>query len=333
LSWVFKHAGYTTALIGKWHLGGRDARPFGFEKSIVWGGTNNHRKSVYNIDGGPTVQWKGQSNATAMTTQALDWIDEVRDDGKPFFLVLSLNPPHGPFGDALEEKQALYPDESTLPFHPLDELRNFKDHRNYHALISNIDDEVGRVMVRLDELGLSDNTLLIYTSDHGGMTGISRVGYGQKRHPNDESTRVPFLARWPGRVPAGIERQTLFSTIDVFPTLAGAVRLQEQLEYVKTPEARASLAYLKSFPVDTIKIDQSFVHDLLIDPDDASITEAIISIAEKLRLRVVAEGVELVKQRDFLAARGCHEMQGFLFSHAVPGDDFLELLAAGPILR
>ncbi|MCZ6671748.1 MAG: sulfatase-like hydrolase/transferase, partial [Verrucomicrobia bacterium] len=248
LSWVFKHAGYTTALIGKWHLGGRDARPFGFETSIVWGGTNNHRRSVYNINDGPTVQWKGQSNATAMTTQALDWIDEVRGAGKPFFLVLSLNPPHGPFGDALEEKQALYPDEAALPFHPLDDIRNWESHRDYHALISNVDDQVGRVMARLDELGLSEDTLLIYTSDHGGMTGIDGVGYGQKRHPNDESTRVPFLVRWPGHVPAGNSRQTLFSTIDVFPTLARVVGLQERLVKSNTPEAEASLTYLESLP-------------------------------------------------------------------------------------
>jgi len=95
----------------------------------------------------------------------------------------------------------------------------------------------------------------------------------------------------------------------------------------------SSLAYLKSFPIDSVKIDQSFVRDMLVDADDASITEAIISIAEKFQLRVVAEGVELLEQRDFLSARGCHEMQGFLFSPAVPGDEFLKLLAAGPILR
>ena len=248
LSWVFKHAGYTTALIGKWHLGGNDARPFGFDTSIVWNRTNNHRKSVYSINGGPTIQWEGESNATATTTQALDWIDEVHDVGKPFFLILSLNPPHGPFGDALDEKKALYPDEAALPFHPLDKIRDWESHRDYHALISNIDDEVGRIVARLDKLGLSENTLLVYTSDHGGMSGIDGIGYGQKRHPNDESTRVPFLVRWPGKVPAGIEKQTLFSTIDVFPTITRVAGVKERLEKAKTPEAKASLAYLATLP-------------------------------------------------------------------------------------
>jgi len=88
----------------------------------------------------------------------------------------------------------------------------------------------------------------------------------------------------------------------------------------------SSLSYLKRFPVDTIKIDQCFVRDVLYDPDDASIIEAIISIAEKLRLDVVAEGVETVGQRDYLFSRGCREMQGFLFSPALPPERFVRLL-------
>lgn len=93
----------------------------------------------------------------------------------------------------------------------------------------------------------------------------------------------------------------------------------------------SSLSYLKRFPVDTIKIDQSFVRDILFDPEDASITDAILSIAEKLRLNVVAEGVATRGQRDFLSARGCREMQGYLFSPPVPADEFFALLRSGPI--
>lgn len=88
----------------------------------------------------------------------------------------------------------------------------------------------------------------------------------------------------------------------------------------------SSLSHLKGIPVDTVKIDQSFVRDLLLDPDDATIVEATLSIADKLGLTVVAEGVETQAQRDFLAERGCHQMQGFLFSPAVPADEFLDML-------
>jgi arylsulfatase A-like enzyme len=109
-------------------------------------------------------------------------------------------------------------------------------------LISGIDDDLGLVMARLDELGIAENTILVYTSDHGAMTGIDGVSYGQKRHPNDESARVPFLVRWPGRIPAGRDLGTLASTIDVFPTLAALAGIGDELE------GTDSAAYVSSLP-------------------------------------------------------------------------------------
>lgn len=242
LPWAFKDAGYTTAHFGKWHLGGDDARPFGFDRSVVWRGTNNHRSNEYVIDGGERRRWEGESNATATVEQGLDWIAEAAGGERPFFAVLSLNPPHGPFHDAPEDKKALYPDEDALPFHPLDEIRDFEQHRDYHALVSGVDDDLGLVMRRLDELGLAEDTILVYTSDHGAMTGIDGVAYGQKRHPNDESSRVPFLIRWPGRIPEAARLETIASTIDVFPTLVGLAGLGDRLA------GSPSEAYLASLP-------------------------------------------------------------------------------------
>ncbi len=225
LAWAFRDAGYTTAHFGKWHLGGLDARPFGFDKSVVWQGTNNHRKCRYSVDGGEPTAWQGLSNSTATTDQALAWIADAAQGGRPFFIVISVNPPHGPFHDAPEAMKEFYPDEAALPFHPLDALRDFAQHRDYHALISGMDADLGLVLNRLDELALEESTIVAYTSDHGAMTGIDGVAYGQKRHPNDESTRVPFLIRWPGLLPAGRDVEAPNSTIDVFPTLVSLAGL------------------------------------------------------------------------------------------------------------
>ena len=248
LSWAFKNAGYRTAHIGKWHLGGQDARPFGFDQSIIWMGTNNHRKTRYHVDGGPVEQWEGESNATATTLQALDWIEQEARTPQPFFVVISLNPPHGPFHDAPDSKKALYPSAQVQPFHPLDEFRNWEQHRDYHALVSGIDDDVKRVTDKLSELEIAADTIVVYTSDHGAMSGVDGVAYGQKRNPHDESARVPFLVRWPERIRANLELDTLFSSIDIFPTLASLASLPDHLRQAGDDEASRSLDYLESLP-------------------------------------------------------------------------------------
>ncbi len=241
VAWAFRDAGYATGHFGKWHLGGRDARPFGFDKSIVWAGTNNHRECRYSVDGEQYTDWEGLSNSTATTEQALEWIEGTSAGDQPFFAVISVNPPHGPFHDAPDEKKQLYPDESALPFHPLDVTRDFEQHRDYHALISGMDGDLGVVLARLDELGIADSTILLYTSDHGGMTGVDGVAYGQKRHPNDESARIPFLIRWPGQLPEGIRLEAPTSTIDVFPTLVSLAGLAPS-------DAVPSADYIASLP-------------------------------------------------------------------------------------
>jgi EAL domain-containing protein (putative c-di-GMP-specific phosphodiesterase class I) len=86
----------------------------------------------------------------------------------------------------------------------------------------------------------------------------------------------------------------------------------------------SSLGYLKNFPINTLKIDRSFVHDVSSDTANAAITNTIITLADNLSLNVIAEGVETEAQKNFLSSKGCFLMQGFMFSPPIKAEDFME---------
>ena len=234
---TFRNAGYDTCYIGKWHLGGTRAEPFGFDTSLIWSKTNAHYDtSSYHPAKGKPVTPKGY-NATIMTDQALAYMEEHKDSGKPFFIMVSWNPPHARFTDPPPGKKALYP-EGSLPYRPnvtgkhsretaagpsIGRQNSWPNYQGYHAHVSAIDDELGRVMDKLDEMGVAEDTILVYSSDHGSMFGSH--GLGSKRQPYEESIRVPFLIRWPGKVPAGHKNAVLFGTIDVMPSLCALAGL------------------------------------------------------------------------------------------------------------
>ena len=156
----------------------------------------------------------------------------------------------------------------------------------------------------------------------------------------DESVRDVFVgALWrtglePSRLEIELPERVLIDNRDI---AIGVLRELAEIGIGITLDdfgtGLSSLSLLQSFPIDTVKIDQAYVRDLVATPDRAAMTEAIIAVAEKLGLRVVAEGVETREQLEFLRHRGCVEMHGFLFSPALTPRDFMALLTQGLPIR
>jgi len=224
LARTFREAGYVTGYVGKWHL---------VDDSVYGAGFDYHKDWLYGDDHW-TTKWRDvpskeeyrtykDYNAIGMTDQTLDFVRQNAGGEQPFFMMLSWNPPHWRWDDAPEEFVDLYP-EDRISYRPnvtpqYKEGKQLLYYRHYHAHISAIDAQMKRLLESLDELGIAENTIVVYTADHGSSFGSN--GMYSKRNPYDESNRVPFLIRWPGHVPAKKRSDLLMGAIDIYPTLCG----------------------------------------------------------------------------------------------------------------
>jgi len=234
---IFAQAGYETAFIGKWHLdgNGRDAftpreRRQGWDFWMALECTHDYNKSAYyEGDDSTKKYWEGY-DAFAQTQAAQSYIKDKAKGDKPFVMVLSFGPPHFPTKTAPKDYQAMYPPEEielppNVPEGMKDGIR--KVLQGYYGHCTAVDKCIGDLMGTLKEAGVADDTIIVFTSDHGDNLGSHGNPANQKQLPWDEAARVPFLVRYTAAGgPAGVRVKTPITTPDVLPTLLGLAGVQ-----------------------------------------------------------------------------------------------------------
>ncbi len=246
-------AGYHTAVIGKWHIHSWP-HDIGFERWLIPRVHHCHTSQLYTENGGPEFVAPGYSVDYEAERVERFLKERAGRAAEPFFLYFSLSPPHNPLSDAPERYLSMYrpaeipirpnvdlslslPDQDYwyrvyrwdyryyalgLPYTlevPADyDLRQLIAH--YYGLVTWVDDAVGRMLAALERSGLAEDTIVVFTSDHGDNLGSHNLV--QKGGPNEEAVRVPLVLRWPGQVPAGrVVSDAAVGTVDLAPTLLG----------------------------------------------------------------------------------------------------------------
>ena len=234
---LLRDAGYATGIFGKWHLGDNyPLRPMdqGFETSLVHrgggigqpadpaGGEGKYTDAVL-FRNGERTQSSGYCTGVYFS-EALDWMEKSHRDGRPFFAYIPTNAPHGPFHDVPEKEYERYKSLDLTPVLPGKPTAAAIDRTaRIYAMITDIDTNVGRVFERLEALGISRNTLVIFLVDNGpnGRRFVAGMR-GAKAGVHEGGVRSPFFAHWPGRLAPGLASNEVAAHIDVLPTVLDA---------------------------------------------------------------------------------------------------------------
>lgn len=225
---TFASNGYDTAYIGKWHIHGHGrSNPIpredqlGFDYWKVLECTHDYNNSPY-YEGDFTEKkyWKGY-DAEAQTKDAIAYITSRKENEKPFLLMLSWGTPHAPYETAPEKFQAKFADKQIIlpPNVPAKFAEQAtRDLRGYYAHIAAIDEYIGQLRETIQSSKFADNTIFVFTSDHGDLLGSH--GQIKKQQPYAESVDIPLLIEWPAKGISGA-RDALIDAPDIMPTLLG----------------------------------------------------------------------------------------------------------------
>ena len=232
---ILNSHGYRCGYIGKWHLGGIPRYKFtppgperlGFDAYwAVWNCHHDYMNPRYYLDTPEPVVMEGYE-PSVQTDLAMAFMDRHReqDNEHPFCLFLSWGPPHSPYEPLPPGRETQYdPSALVLPPNCPDTPENRRHLAGYYAHISALDAETQRLLDYLRANDLEKDTLVVFTSDHGSMLGSQ--GHTHKQRPWAESVVVPLIFYRPGAVPEGRVNKTLFSLLDLVPTLLGCLDLQ-----------------------------------------------------------------------------------------------------------
>lgn len=225
---LLRESGYQTCHVGKWHLLSRQqfdnpeypqpGEQGGFD---YWMATQNnaepsHKNPKNFIRNGKPVGEVNAYSAPFVADEAIHWLKEIRDDSRPFSLSVWFHEPHKPIATDIKFSE-MYPDVD-------------KKLSKYYGNITQLDYALGKVMDALDEEGLTDNTLIIFTSDNGPVAsegGSSGGLRGIKRSDFEGGIRVPFLASWPGHIQPGTVSDTPVVGTDIFATALDMVGIEQ----------------------------------------------------------------------------------------------------------